>query len=57
MAYLLLYVDDMLLAGACKNEVQKVKDDLRAMFEMKDLGPAKRTLGMTIIRDRKEKMI
>ena len=28
VAYLLLYVDDMLLAGACKNEVQKVKNDL-----------------------------
>ena len=57
VAYLLLYVDDMLLAGACKNGVEKVKEDLRAVFEMKDLGPARRILGMSIIRDRKGKRI
>ena len=37
MAYLLLYIDDMLLAGADLREIQKVKDDLRVTFEMKDL--------------------
>lgn len=57
VAYLLLYVDDMLLTRACKDQVQKVKDDLRAVFEMKDLGPARRIQGMTIIRDRKKKKI
>ena len=40
VAYILLYVDDMLLAWANLKEVQKVKVDLRAAFEMKDLGPA-----------------
>ena len=57
VAYLLLYVDDMLLAGACPKEIQKVKLDLKKAFEMKDLGPAKRILGMTIIRNRKKKEI
>ena len=46
VAYLLLYVDDMLLVGADLEEIQKVKTDLRAAFEMKDLGPAKRILGI-----------
>lgn len=41
VAYLLLYVDDMLVAGASKQEVQKVKDDLSSAFDMKDLGGAK----------------
>ena len=52
VTYLLLYVDDMLVVGISKEAVQKVKDDLSAAFDMKDLGPARRILGMTIIRDR-----
>ena len=54
---LIFYVDDMLLAGACKKELQSVKDDLKAAFDMKDLGPAKRILGMIIVRDRQRKLI
>ena len=57
IAYLLLYVDDMLLAGASVKEIQKVKEDLATAFEMKDLGPAKRILGMTIVRNREKKEI
>ncbi|CAA7036547.1 unnamed protein product [Microthlaspi erraticum] len=52
--YLLLYVDDMLIASGCKAEVRLVKDTLSQKFEMKDLGPASRILGMDIIRDRKK---
>lgn len=50
--YLLLYVDDMLIA--CKNmeEIDKLKGLLRTEFEMKDLGQARRILGMEI--DRKQ---
>ena len=51
--YLLLYVDDMLIACKHPNEINKVKTQLSGEFEMKDLGPAKRILGMEIIRDRK----
>ena len=53
----LLYVDDMLLAGAYLEDIQEVKKNLREAFDMKDLGSAKRILGMTIIRDRGSKRI
>ncbi|KAG8486221.1 hypothetical protein CXB51_019619 [Gossypium anomalum] len=38
--YLLLYVDDMLIATKDKGEIRKVKAQLREEFEMKDLGPS-----------------
>lgn len=38
VAYLLLYVDDLLVVGAKMSDVQEVKDDLRSAFEMNDLG-------------------
>ncbi|KAG8496699.1 hypothetical protein CXB51_007954 [Gossypium anomalum] len=51
--YLLLYVDDMLIAAKDKGEIRKVKAQLSEEFEMKDLGPAKKILGTEILRDRK----
>ncbi|KAG8490441.1 hypothetical protein CXB51_016092 [Gossypium anomalum] len=51
--YLLLYVDDMLIAAKDKGEIRKVKAQLSEEFEMKDLGPAKKILGIEILRDRK----
>ncbi|KAG8473470.1 hypothetical protein CXB51_035763 [Gossypium anomalum] len=51
--YLLLYVGDMLIAAKDKGEIRKVKAQLSKEFEMKDLGPAKKILGMEILRDRK----
>lgn len=50
--YLLLYVDDMLIACKSKLEIDKLKTQLRNEFEMKDLGEAKKILGMEIDRDR-----
>lgn len=50
--YLLLYVDDMLIACKKMSKVVKVKKLLSTEFEMKDLGPAKKILGMYIERDR-----
>ena len=38
--YLLLYVDDMLLAGPNGEEIDLVKKMLKSEFEMKDLGVA-----------------
>ncbi|KAG6689840.1 hypothetical protein I3842_11G194500 [Carya illinoinensis] len=49
---LLLYVDDMLVAGSSIEEINKLKKQLSKRFEMKDLGAAKQILGMRIIRDR-----
>ncbi|KAG8474295.1 hypothetical protein CXB51_034132 [Gossypium anomalum] len=51
--YLLLYVDDMLIAAKDKGEIRKVKSQLSEEFEMKNLGPVKKILGMEILRDRK----
>lgn len=51
--YLLLYVDDMPIACKYLTEINKVKTRISGEFEMKDLDPAKRTLGMVIIRDQK----
>jgi len=51
---LLLYVDDMLIAGSSINEINLVKQQLAKEFEMKDLGPAKQMLGMRISRNRSE---
>ncbi|GJU78181.1 retrotransposon protein, putative, ty1-copia subclass [Tanacetum coccineum] len=50
--YLLLYVDDMLIAAKDKTEVANLKAQLSKEFEMTDLGPAKKILGMEIIRER-----
>lgn len=50
--YLLLYVDDMLIASKSKVEIDKLKAQLSSEFEMKDLGEAKKILGMEITRDR-----
>lgn len=57
MAYLLLYVDHILLADSSKKELQLVKEDLKVKFDMKDLGEAKRILGMDIYRDRKRRKL
>ena len=51
--YLLLYVDDMLIAAKDKGEIRKVKTQLSKEFEMKDLGSTKKILGMEILRDEK----
>ena len=50
--YFLLYVDDMLIATKDKKEIAKLKAQLNNEFEMKDLGAAKKILGMEIIRER-----
>jgi len=50
--YLLLYVDDMLIASKCIYEINKLKTLLNNEFEMKNLGAARMILGMEIHRDR-----
>nr|KYP32301.1 Retrovirus-related Pol polyprotein from transposon TNT 1-94 [Cajanus cajan] len=49
---LLLYVDDMLIAGSNVMEINRLKDQLSRRFDMKDLGEARQILGMKITRDR-----
>ena len=49
MIYLLLYVNDMLVAIKNKNDVNRLKEMLNLEFDMKDLGEARKTLGMEIL--------
>jgi hypothetical protein len=51
--YLLLYVDDMQVAAKSRKEITALKKMLSSEFDMKDLGAAKKILGMEITRDRK----
>jgi hypothetical protein len=46
--YLLLYVDDMLIAVKSKIDIAKLKAHLSSEFEMKYFGAAKKILGMEI---------
>jgi len=46
--YLLLYVDDMLIACKNRSAINKLKKDLSFEFEMKYLGEIKKVLGMEI---------
>jgi len=50
--YLILYVDDMLIAAKNKSDIKRLKASLSAEFEMKDLGAASKILGVEIYRDR-----
>nr|GEW71301.1 retrovirus-related Pol polyprotein from transposon TNT 1-94 [Tanacetum cinerariifolium] len=51
--YLVLYVDDMLIDAPNKDQIRELKDQLSNEFDMKDLGAAKRILGIDIRRDQK----
>ncbi|GJV17432.1 retrotransposon protein, putative, ty1-copia subclass [Tanacetum coccineum] len=55
--YLLLYVDDMLISCKSKAEIGSTKSLLKKEFDMKELGEAKKILGMEIIRDRSHKIL
>ena len=50
--YLAVYVDDLLIVGPKKSEIQKIKDALSERFQMTDLGPCTYYLGMSVRRDR-----
>jgi len=50
--YLLLYVDDMLIAFKCRSASDMLKKQLPFDFEMKDIEEAKKVVGMEIERDR-----
>ena len=52
---LLLYVDDMLIDGHYAAKIEKLKRELSKSFAVKELGPAKKILGMKIIYARKKK--
>ena len=54
---LLLYVDDILVAGSNMQGINVLKGKLENSFAMKDLGAAKQILGMIITRDMKKHIL
>src|ERR1700678_3618653 len=54
---LLLYVDDMLVAGTNMQDINVLMKKLANSFAMKDLGVAKKILGMKITKDRKNRKL
>jgi hypothetical protein len=52
---LLLYVDDMLVAGFNMQDINVLNNKLANSFAMKYLGVANKIIGMRIIRDRKNR--
>ena len=54
---LLLYIDEILAVNANKNRVKDLKAWLSREFEIKDLVPTNKNLGMQIHRDRNNRMI
>ena len=52
VAFLILYVDDILLIGNDVTLLESVKAYLNKNFSMKDLGEAAYILGIKIYRDR-----
>jgi len=57
VAFLVLYVDDILLMGNDIRMLQSVKDWLGSCFSMKDMGDAAYILGIRIYRDRPNRLI
>lgn len=57
VAFLVLYVDDILLIGNDVSYLTDIKSWLANQFQMKDLGEAQFVLGIQIIRDRKNKTL
>lgn len=49
---LILYVDDMLVAGATTREIEELADKIIKHFRMKRLGEPEKFLGFNIRRDR-----
>jgi len=50
--YLLLYVDDMLIAFKSRSTIDRLKKQLSSEFERKDLSEENKVFGIEIVRDR-----
>src|SRR4051812_31568469 len=57
VAFLILYVDEILLTWNDVDLLNSVKDYLNNSFSMKDLGEAAYILGIKIYRDRSRRLI
>lgn len=57
VCFVVVYVDDLLLAASTRKFMDGIKERLQGRFKMKDLGEAKYILGIHIRRDRGKKEI
>ncbi|KAG9767303.1 hypothetical protein KCU88_g7475, partial [Aureobasidium melanogenum] len=55
--YIAVYVDDLLIVGPSIAEIKRIKRALRNRFQMTDLGPCSFYLGMSIQRDRQNRVL
>jgi len=51
-SWILVYVDDLLLMAQNSATLDRLKEELKAKFPLKDLGPVSHYLGMELSRDR-----
>jgi hypothetical protein len=52
-----VFIDDMTIAAKSKQDIQKVKNDLKAHFKLRDLGPTSFLLGVEVKRDRSKRTL
>jgi hypothetical protein len=57
LAYIFVYVDDLVIATNSVEEMKCVKFELSNKWSMKDLGPLESILGIRITRDRKNRTL
>ena len=57
VAFLVLYVDDILLIGNNVGYLTDIKNWLATQFQMKDMGEAQYVLGIQIVRNRKNRTL
>jgi hypothetical protein len=55
--YLMIYVDDILIASNDKDLIRDLKQELMTTFDARDMGDVESYLGMKIVRDRGSRII
>jgi hypothetical protein len=55
--YIAVYVDDLLIVGPSSAEIKRIKRSLINRFQMTDLGPCSYYLGMSIQRERQNRIL
>lgn len=56
-ALVVLYVDDLLVSATSMAIITKIRDGLKAKYDIKELGEVKRFLGFDVMRDRQTRKI
>ena len=57
LAYIFVYVDDLIIATDSVEEMQRVKSELTSKWSMKDMGALESILGIRVLRNRQDKTI